>query len=527
MKVGRVWAIGVGVALLLAAIGGCGAANSASSGPAGATAKTNVNVVLFLIDTLRADRLGAYGHNKPTSPAIDALAGEGVLFELASAPAPWTLPSVPSIHTSTFLCEHGVTIDGQKVSQSLTTLAERFKKLGYSTASHYVNDFAGPLTGLERGFDICRKHPAFVDGRTVSLFLEQKPALPFFMYIHNLEPHNPFNAPDEFIPLMGQVKPQAKQRLGKLLSAYRPLLRADFDPDPAKRRAVGTTDTTQQQNAILERLHKVLDEHLVLYDAVVREADTRVASVIQALKHGGVWDNTLFILLSDHGEELAEHGAYLHSQSVYQELAHVPLIIRFPKNEHAGKRVATPVNLVDVLPTIFDYLGRRDVIGAARGESLMPLVRGEAIADKGFHVMTARINVKKHYRPWKEQRGDRNVAFCTPDGRYKGIYNVDLDNVELYDLLNDRWEQKNLAAAAEHRELVRLFRDYAKQWWERCGQGSRGAEVGTIDAATLKSLEALGYVGGEAATEEEYVEPETPAPIRPPASQPAKAPDRP
>lgn len=499
----------------------CGCNGTKPSGTSTSATRNDVNVVIFLIDTLRADRLGAYGHNKPTSPTIDALANEGVLFEFASAPAPWTLASVPSIHTSTFLCEHGVTVDGQRVGRSILTIAERFKQLKYSTASYYVNDFAGPLTGLDRGFDVCLKHPAFVDGRSVNGFLAQKPKLPFFMYIHNLEPHNPFNAPDEFIPLMGEVKPQAKQRLGKLLNTYRPLLRADFDPDPGKRRAVGTTDTTAQQDALLGRLHKMLDEHLVLYDAVVREADTRVGSVIAALKHEGVWDKTLFIVLSDHGEEMAEHGAYLHSQSVYQELSHVPLVIRFPGNEFAGKRVAAPVNLVDVLPTIFDYLGHQELIGAARGHSLMPLVRGEAASDKGFHVMTARINVKKFYRPWKETRGDRNVAFCTPDSRYKGIYNVDLDNVELYDLTTDPHEQKNLASAPEHADLVKLFYSYAKRWWEQCGQGSTGAEMGTIDAESRRSLEALGYLGGESAMEPELAEPEDSSPTSKPAGEAA------
>jgi arylsulfatase A-like enzyme len=479
----------VGVALLCA---GCGQSAGGAAAP-----KANVNVVLFLIDTLRADHTSLNGYAKPTTPTLAALAKEGVVFENAHAPAPWTLPSVPSIMTSTFQCEHGVTVDGEKINPELRTMAERFRTLGYYTSNYFVNDYAGPVNGMDRGFDVCLKHPRYVDGTHVANWFETRPAeRPFFLYIHNIEPHNPHNADDTIAARFGAVRPNARQRVGRLLSAYRPLLRAGFSRDPGERLPLGAADTSAQQDEVLGKLHKVLEEHLTLYDATVYEADQRVASVVEQLKRNGVWDNTLFICLSDHGEEFAEHGAYLHSQSVYQELAHVPLLMRFPRGEFGGRRVKDVISLVDVLPTLFDYLGRRDVIGDARGESLMPLVRGQPRQAPPLIVTTVRMNSKKYYRPWAEQRGDVNVALRTPDGRYKCVYNVQLDTVELYDLTSDPTEQKNLAATTEHAPLAQLVRHYAGAWFNACKGASKGVSFQEMDEETRKSLEALGYLDG-------------------------------
>lgn len=493
------WAIVAWVAMCCA---GCGKLAG------GASQRPPVNVVIFLIDTLRADHTNLNGYDKPTTPTLAALAKEGVVFENAHAPAPWTLPSVPSLFTSTFQCEHGVTVDGQKISPSLRTMAERFHDLGYYTTNFFVNDYAGPVNGMDRGFDVCLKHQRYVDGGHVAKWFDTRPAdKPFFLYIHNIEPHNPHNADDTIVPRFGNVRPGARQRIGRLLSVYRPLLRAGFDADPGQRQPLGAQDTTAQQDEVLSRLHKVLDEHLALYDATVYEADQRVASVIDQLKRNGAWDNTLFICLADHGEEFAEHGAYLHSQSVYQELTHVPLVMRFPKGEFAGRRVRDIVTLVDVLPTIFDYLGRPEVIGEARGQSLMPLIRGEKVKPAPLIVTTVRMNSKKYYRPWAETRGDTNIALRTPDGRYKCIYNVDLDTVEIYDLPADPTEQKNLAAAEEHAQLAELVRRYAGEWFIACKGAARGTTFQEMDEETRKSLEALGYLGGSPPEEEERPSP--------------------
>jgi len=487
----RPWTVWSPVLLVAFAAGGCG---SRGPGAANGGAPAPVNVVIFLIDTLRADRVGTYGYDRPTTPFLDELARHGVVFERAQAPAPWTLPSVPSIHTSTFPCEHGVTYDGRKIPRDLPTLAERLERLGYYNVSLYVNDWAGPATGMDRGFAVCRKPEGkyYVDGTDVEMELRRAPDRPFFLYVHNLEPHNPHNARPEFLRRFGRVPPRLQRAIGVLVRGrYNKLLKADWEA----RQPLGTTDNTAQQDAVLAQLHRVLKQHNILYDAVVREADSRVQSVVETLQRLGKWDNTLFVVLSDHGEEFADHGAYLHSQSVYQELTHVPLIVRFPRDEFAGTRVERVVSLLDVLPTILDYLGHGNSAEPARGKSLMPLVRGRVPMDDSPRVTTVRINWKKYYRPWASTRGNRNVAVMTPDGRWKCIFNVDLDRFELYDLQNDPHEQMNVCD--QQPEVFARLAAFARRFYDECTAAARAAEQGEIGEEAIESLKALGYVGGE------------------------------
>ncbi|MFQ5490931.1 MAG: sulfatase, partial [Phycisphaerae bacterium] len=310
---------------------------------------TQPHVVIMLIDTLRADRLGVYGYGLTTSPNIDALAGESVVFEQCSAPAPWTLPSVASLLTSTFVCEHGLTVDKQKLAGGLIPLAERLKPLGYATASFFANFYAGPLSGLDRGYDLA-KSVRFAAGAEISPWLDTVPSRPFHLYLHNIEPHNPYNAGDRFVQPFGQVLADDKELVKQAYLAYRRLTRADY----AAKRRVGTTDNTSEQDAAMARLASIKPTIDVLYDAAVRKADFRVGRIIDLLKRRNLWDNTVFILTSDHGEELGDHGGWLHDQSVYEELLRVPLMVHFPGGRFAGRRLAESVSLIDVMPTILD-----------------------------------------------------------------------------------------------------------------------------------------------------------------------------
>jgi len=483
------------------------------------------NIVLFLIDTLRADRVGAYGCEKPTTPNIDALAGECVLFEQAYAPDSWTLPSVPAIFTSTFACEHGLLVDHMKLNESFETLPQRLKKAGYHTASLYTNPYVGPFTGLDRGFDYAELRPKnalFADGTRVAAWLEQRPAGPFFLYIHNLEPHEPCTAPPRLVRLFGEAPRADARRIARLMLKYKPLMRVDWKA----RQPLGTTDNTAEQDRWLLELDELLAEHRVLYDAAVRLADERVGEVVQQLKQRGLWEDTLFILLSDHGEEFNEHGGYIHGQSLYEELVRVPLLIRFPRGEFAGRRVPDVVSLVDLLPTLAEQLGRPELADAARGRSLLPLIRGEhRVGDDELVVVACRINVKKYYRPWAETRGEVNVAMRL--GRWKGIWNKDHDSVEVYDLTADPHEQNNVCT--QQPELARRFVDHARSWFAACSADLRPPRLESETRATTEqvaALERLGYVGegggDEAGADDEDAPPGAGAPAtRPvPTSQP-------
>jgi choline-sulfatase len=448
-----------------------------------------VNVVIFLIDTLRADRLGVYGYDRrPTSPHIDALAREAVVFEQAYAPSPWTLPTVVSLLTSTLPCEHGTLHDGQRLSDSLEPLAERFKRLDYGTLSLYANAFASPNFGMDRGYDFERAGVE-TEGKRVGRVLNRQPQRPFFLYIHNTEPHTPHRFAPPHTDGFRDVPPETREKIRRRYLTYRRLTRIDH----AENRPVGFTDNTEEQDEQMAALTAMLDDYTELYDASVRLADTHVGSVIDALQQCHLWDNTLFIVLADHGEEFNEHGGWLHDQSAYEELMAVPLIIRFPHGQYAGRRIQSVVSLIDVLPTIFAYLEAPDGARGARGRDLMPLIRGDQ-PDRtdDFIIPGMRVNRKKYYRPWKDSRGDTNVVVRR--GKWKGIWNAEPDELELYNLAIDPGEQHEVSAA--NPDLALAMRLMARLSFKDCrkNRAEPPKPSDKPEGETLENLRALGYV---------------------------------
>jgi arylsulfatase A-like enzyme len=451
------------------------------------------NIVIYLIDALRADRLGSYGYHRPTSPRIDALAASSVVFEQASAAAPWTLPSVTSLLLSQFPCEHGVVIDNDRVRDGEHPLAVTLRRNGYQTASLFGNPYVGRMSGLDRGYDRSELVEQAVGAEKVQSLLSslrptgsaQKP--PFFLYIHNVEPHNPDSVPDRYVRKFGDVSPEIRKEIARSSREYRALTRVDYVDD----RPLGTTDNTAEQTRVMQGLARMKAAVDVLYDASVRQADERLGGVIHKLRRAGLWDDTLFILLADHGEELGDRGGWQHDQSLYQELIHVPLIVHFPSNRFAGRRVKEPVSLIDVAPTLLDYLGLPRS-GQYRGRSLLPLC--EHGSESGSIRMTAfRRNLKKYYRPYQQTRGETNVAVRW--GMWKGIWNADIGSFELYDLDRDPGEKMDLSAREAERSAAmrKVARSELARCYQRAAEGPRDAG-GALEEETLRRLELLGYV---------------------------------
>jgi choline-sulfatase len=421
-----------------------------------------VHVVLVVIDTLRADRLGIYGSQEEITPGIDAVARESAVFAEAIAPAPWTLPSVASLLTSTHVCEHAAIVDGDKVATRLETLAERLRRAGYQTASFYANPYAGAMSGLDRGYDSATLSHG-TNGQIVGAWLDARDEAPFFVYVHNAEPHDPYGDARKSDPIRQRVSEAQQREINQTLRALRLLTRADHDA----KRAVGNTDNTEEQQRHMSWLESQVGDIHELYASDVGVADRRIASVVQALRERRLWEDTLFILVSDHGEEFGEHEGWHHDQSLYQELIHVPLLIHFPRGQFAGLRLEGPVSLLDVVPTIFDYLGRPELAAGSRGESLLPRLRGEREDDpERLWISAVRHNRKKYYRPDKESRGDLNISLR--QGSWKAIWNAEVDSLELYDLSRDPGETNDLRARyPERREQMRRA---AESWLLECRQ---------------------------------------------------------
>jgi arylsulfatase A-like enzyme len=446
------------------------------------------SLVIALIDTLRADGLGAYGG--PPTPHLDALAAESVLFEDATAPAPWTLPSVASLFTSRLVCEHRVAADGDVLAQEIPTLAERLRPANYATAVFFSNPYVSVHTGLARGFGVTQF--AFENTQSdIDIWLDQRDERPFFLYVHSVEPHDPY---EELPRQAGEAERAALESLNRDIHAYRELTRTDF----AAGRPLGTTDNTDAQQRAMASLAARRELILRAYREQVVLADQNLGALVASLRERDLLDRTVLMVVSDHGEEFGEHEGWMHDQSLYQELVHVPFLMRLPGGAHGGQRVTTPVSLMDVLPTLAEALGLPQLAADARGRSLLPLIGAEAAPEP--RVVAARLNHKKFYRPDHERRGDRNLAIRS--GRWKGIWNLDGDRLELYDLEADPAESQDLAL--QQPEQVASLRRAGAEAAEVCRRVPRatpGVRSGRgeydPDIQLRDSLRALGYLTEE------------------------------
>jgi arylsulfatase A-like enzyme len=449
----------------------------------------DVPVVIYVVDTLRADRLGLYGYDQSTSARIDGLAGDSVVFEQAYAPAPWTTPSVASLITSTFVCEHQMT-QRKKLAPELRTLAQRLNAVGYATGAFIANPLAGDLTDLNRGYtDYILREDLDEPARLadVSGFLDRVGDNPFLLYLHTMEPHEPHTTPPRFVARFGQFSTDQLTAYHEAMLRYYGYRHADWKLG----KPLGTNDYTAEQDSAMAYFVNLGDAVDLVYDAAVLHASSNVGNIVSMLKERKLWDQAIFIFLSDHGEELGEHGGWFHGQSLYEELARVPLVMHFPGGEFGGRRITAPVSLVDLMPTVLDYLGRGELCEGCRGVSLLPLLRGIVqLPQQQPNILGMRFNRVNYYRPWKESRGDVNVMLR--NDQWKGIWNAELDSLELYDLRLDYGELSDISA--EQTQLARSMRQRGESWLQDCSDhATQPEEVEEIDAETEERLRALGY----------------------------------
>jgi len=483
---GRGALIAAAIVLLTA----CGPAPEQAAAPALLRAGTgDTPVIIYLIDTLRADRLSVYGYTAAKTPAFDALATESVLFEKAYAAAPWTLPSLTSMLTSTYACEHGVVESKRRLGPKLDTLPERMKARGYKTAAFFNNFFAGAVAGLDRGYDLAQMRPDTADDPTPEVFpwLDTVGTDKFFLYIHTMEPHHPFYTPYEYTKPFGHFDVDKKENYLSLYFLYR----TQKFLDSSAGRVPGTTDNSAQMATLQKGLNNLKPMISTLYDASVHYADHNLGRLVADLKRRGLWDKSLFIVLADHGEELEEHGTWFHDQSLYEELLHVPLLIKFPGGANAGTRITDRVSLVDLRPTMLDFLGDADGCQQCRGSSLLPLLAGKPLSRTiATDAPGVRLNEAGYYKLEKDARGDVNVALRA--GSLKGIWNEGPESVEVYDLARDPGEQANLAAGDP--EKAQELRDEAISWLEQCRASAAGViEVKELDERSKQQMRAIGY----------------------------------
>jgi arylsulfatase A-like enzyme len=393
----------------------------AAAGTGCAASRPRPGLVLILIDTLRADHLGAYGYPRPTSPHLDAVASRGVLFEQAIAPAPWTLPSSMSLMTGRLPSSHRVENDGMKLSADIPTLAEVLRGAGYSTTGVVSHIYVSGLFGFNRGFQRFEdfglsKEYRFEAGlepraervtdRALELFREMKGS-PFFLFVHYFDPHWDYDPPPPYDtrfsgPYRGSVT-------GSYQSFSRYALPGSSLPEEDR-------------------------QHLIdLYDGEIAYTDSQVGRLLEGLGREGAGGNTVVVITSDHGEEFKEHGSLGHGRNLYDEVLRVPLIIARLGERQAPRRVAEQVRDLDIFPTFCDLAGARIPAGV-RGESLSGLLLGGQESPRGAVSETIRFDAyRKSYR-----EPGRKIIVRLEDNRR-----------EYYDLAKDPGETRNLWSEKE------------------------------------------------------------------------------
>ncbi|UCG34408.1 MAG: sulfatase [Phycisphaerales bacterium] len=341
------------------------------------------NIILVMIDALRADGLEVYGNPRSLSPTIDAVAAKGVVFDSCIAPAPWTLPSVVSIFCSRYPEAHGIT-DHRKAKASpwgrtkasappvrfLPTLAESLKARGYATAAFVANAYIRRGVYLTQGFDVYDSSFAAnttpgstLNDAAIDWLRQRDPARPFFIYLHYMDVHGPYDAGPEFLDDLLDAVEQSPQKhrlspasLSALPNYLRPL--SDRATDPERH----------------ERLEIYREYWVARYEAGIREFDHYLADLRGRLREMRLWGDAYIIITADHGEALGEHGLWHHGLSAHHTDLHVPFILRWPGALPAGRRVPGPVSLIDLMPTIIEQLGLPSPPGL-QGVSLCASIR--------------------------------------------------------------------------------------------------------------------------------------------------------
>lgn len=439
------------------------------------------NVLLISVDTLRADRLGCYGYGRPTSPRIDGLAAEGVRFHQAISQAPWTTPSHASLLTSRYPSSHRMSQGWSKFShrayrvlaEDAITLAEVLQAQGYRTLALTGGVTLAGNLGFAQGFDAYREDSYGLMDKvrpTLATWLEESRDLPFFIFLHTFEVHAPYT--------------HTEMTEGVLTEAQRDALH----------RGMGRPGLFESNGfgALLRELglfHMKVTS--ALYDGDIRFTDAFLGILLEDLRRLGLEDRTLVVLTSDHGEEFGDHDRTrfydAHCQTVYEELIRVPLVLRLPGTIPAGRTVDTPVELVDVAPTILDILGVRTP-PAMEGKSLLGLATGRRREHKEWTLSEATCDDRETK---SLRRGDLKyiAAWEARDDEHAGIPGP-LVKERIFDLVGDPGEKQNL----RDRRLMHELRGILEQRVTTLARDAHAQTEVPLSDDALEELRSLGYV---------------------------------
>jgi arylsulfatase A-like enzyme len=476
---------------------------------------TRPNIVLLVLDDVRFDRLSSYGYGRNTTPVIDQLARQGARFEQAIAASHWTLPTHASLFTGLYPTEHGATQVHPSLGEGAHTLAELLQSCGYATIGLSNNPWVGVTTALDKGFETFCEWSVFRE-KGKSLWRRAQPVIsrrlhrllgqreerryaeltvaralyhvksvlaerdrPFFLFINLIEPHLPWYPPLEYVR---RFVSDGGENLPRTISGTRYNL-GHIDYSSSDFEAMGG-----------------------LYDATIAYVDAQIGRLVEALTALGVFEDTLFCVTSDHGENLGEHRLMGHALCLYDTLLRVPLVMRYPGRIRAGSVIPAQVEARELFPTLLDAAGalqgrQEELASRSLFSRWEALARGEgaglAFAEASEPALTRR-RLQRQDPQFDDPRLHTSLR-CVRSPEYKYIWSERTPH-EFYDLKNDPGETTNLIQTPETAPPALAEMKAALERWMECLRPVDETAkdeldiTETADEEVVERLKAMGYL---------------------------------
>ena len=454
------------------------------------------NIIILLLDCVRADHLSCYGYTRNTSPTIDALAKQGIKYNYAISQAPWTFPSVFSLLSGYYPHKHGVWLINKKgspfwrrlmmPSKSIPLLPELLQRAGYHTWGFSTNTYIDEQRMKERGFNEFKyiwKAPAMevVNYGIEKIRQAEKTGNHFFLYLHFMDSHHPLQPPEKYYNFFPTNDGEKNRRIheGWKFKRYIEQQGNEFDN---------------------YREHKIS-----LYDGTIRYTDAEIDRLLTELRNSSLIPSTIIILLADHGDELWDHAAFeathyksfqarqgtSHGHTLFQELIHVPLIITaiYPKGkppslQWRAAEIGDVIQLADVVPTVLDLTGL-SAMEDSDGTSLLPLINRRAqTSDSGGTRL-------KHHSVFAESTTSGNLKISLIEYPYKFIYAHKETNT-LFNIQEDPLESNNLVG-----QKASLASDMLEKIYRFKKEKPPETEEVFLSKEDLDKLQALGYIDND------------------------------
>jgi arylsulfatase A-like enzyme len=458
--------------------------------PHPAEPQNSPDVLVVVLDTVRADKVSAYGYDKLTSPQLDAVAAAGVVFEDVTTPAPWTWPSHASLFTGegpwahgahASITDRGVGLTGghwglMPMRTDLPTLAEKFSAGGYRTVSLASNRFLDPKMGLTRGFEYAETMPDHALVKRAVKEISAKDSRPLFMFVNILLAHAPWEvypAPwsKGYVEQLGSEETAPAWARGYLMKSTPGI---DFYAMAPGTERSGYRRLMSGQLSIPPEGMVMLEE---LYTSGITAADYLLHQILNE------WTKEhpqgIVVVTSDHGEYLGEHGLWDHGKTVYSQVVQVPMVLAAPGRIGANQRVKTPVQLHDLYDTLLDLAG----ISKETPRSLLPIIEG---AERPGPILSRAYAS----RPWRDGFGGR---FAHNWSLYReanwALISSGGGDRQLFDLSNDPAMLSDVASA--HPERVKKMGSRSDEAFPESSSGTADLEM---SAEMIEELKALGYL---------------------------------